>query len=181
MIRIIAGKYGGRKINQPSLEITRPTIDRIREAIFSSIQFKIQDAIVLDLFSGSGAFSFEAVSRGAMKSIAVDNNRKVIEVIKNNRDLLSAKNVDVINGDAIKYTASKKGTKFNLIFIDPPYEMIDLYNEALREISSGGLLIENGYIIVETDNPESILIPNGYMIQKNKKYGKISILLISKV
>ncbi|CAM9153696.1 16S rRNA (guanine(966)-N(2))-methyltransferase RsmD [Mycoplasma marinum] len=181
MLRIISGKYGGRQIEQPEMEITRATTDRIREAIFSSIQFDVPNSLVLDLFSGSGAFALEAVSRGAMKAIAIEKNSKAINIIKSNKDLLKINNMDIIKTDAISYVKSKSGAKFNLIFMDPPYEEIDLYNQTLEEIKKSNLLATNGYIILETDRAAELIIPDKFMIQKSKKYGKISVLLISNV
>ncbi|TCG10500.1 16S rRNA (guanine(966)-N(2))-methyltransferase RsmD [Mycoplasma todarodis] len=181
MLRIIAGKYGGRQLEQPSLDTTRATTDRIREAIFSSIQFDIEGAIVLDLFSGSGAFSFESVSRGAMKSIAIEKDRKAASVIEHNKQTLKITNVDIFKMDALSYIKSKAGAKFNFIFVDPPYEDTELYNETLSAIKSSDLLGQNGYIILETDDPKKIVIPEGYMVQRTKKYGKISVLFISNI
>ncbi len=181
MLRIIAGEYRGRKIEQPDLNITRPTMDRVREAVFSSIQFKLEKAIVLDLFAGSGVFSFESVSRGAMKSIAVENNLKAINVITKNKEILNAKNVEIVNADAIRFLDMKKGAKFKFIFMDPPFSEMNLYNEALEKIVKNNLLESTGYIILETNNVQEVKIPKTLMIQKSKKYGKIDILLISNV
>ncbi|NQZ28896.1 MAG: 16S rRNA (guanine(966)-N(2))-methyltransferase RsmD [Mycoplasmatales bacterium] len=181
MLRIIAGKYGGRQLEQPCLDTTRATTDRIREAIFSSIQFDIKDAIVLDLFSGSGAFSFESVSRGAMKAIAIEKDKKAAEIIQYNKNNISAHNVDIFKMDAISYIKSKVGTKFDFIFVDPPYEQTQLYNETLTNVKSSNLLSSNGYIILETNDPKKIEIPEGFMIQKSKKYGKVTVLFISNI
>ncbi len=181
MLRIIAGKYGGRKLEQPSLETTRATTDRIREAIFSSIQFNIDGALVLDLFSGSGAFAFESVSRGAMKSIAIEKDPKAAKVIEYNKQTINANNVDIFRMDAISYIKSKSGAKFDFIFVDPPYEEIKLYNETLNNIKTSELMANSGYIILETDSPHKIKLPEGFMIQKNKKYGKVHVLFISNI
>ncbi|MCP4336763.1 MAG: 16S rRNA (guanine(966)-N(2))-methyltransferase RsmD [Mycoplasma sp.] len=181
MLRIISGEYKGRKIEQPDLKITRPTIDRVREAIFSSIQFKLKNSIILDLFAGSAAFSIEAISRGAMKSIAVENNRQALKVIENNKKKLGISNLIIINRDAVQYTKYTSGVKFDFIFMDPPFKEYDLYNKTLQNIFQNNLLNNNGYIIIETNNKDKIEIPKGYMIQKNKKYGKKDVLLISKI
>ncbi len=181
MLRIIAGKYGGRQLEQPSLDTTRATTDRIREAVFSSIQFDIEGAIVLDLFSGSGAFSFESVSRGAMKAIAIEKDRKAASIIEFNKSTISANNVDIFKMDAISYIKSKAGAKFDFIFVDPPYEETELYNETLKSIKASDLLNSNGYIILETDDPKKLDIPEGFMIQRSKKYGKVTVLFISNI
>ncbi len=181
MLRIIGGIHRSRKIEQPSREITRPTTDRVKEAIFSSIQFKIKNAIILDLFSGSGSLALEAVSRGAMKAYCVDNSSDAIDVIKHNKELLNMNNVEVIKQDAISFVRNKKGTNFDFIFIDPPFQETNLYTKTLAEIEKCNLLSPTGLIILETDNPKEIIIPKNLMIQKTKEYGKITILLISKM
>ncbi|TNK82019.1 16S rRNA (guanine(966)-N(2))-methyltransferase RsmD [Mycoplasmopsis pullorum] len=178
MLRIISGKYGGRKINQPSEQITRPTTDKVREAVFSSIHFNLEDSIVLDLFSGSGAWSIEAVSRGAMKAIAVEKNRSAFSIIKSNLELLKINNIDLYNEDANRFLDSKKGIEVDFIFMDAPYVEYELINTLLNKIKEYKTLKSNGVIIIETDNPDLISLPKDFIIQKQKKYGKIHILYI---
>ena len=89
MLRIIAGKYRSRILEQPPLSITRPTIDRAREALFNIIQNDIENSVVLDCFAGSGAFCFEAVSRGATKAIAIEKNPIAFAIIQKNLEKLN--------------------------------------------------------------------------------------------
>lgn len=172
MLRIIAGKYRSRVLTQPPIQITRSTTDRIREAIFSSIQFKLPNAVVLDLCAGSGAFSFESISRGATKAVAVDLNEKAIKVIKKNAEDLQVNNIDVYQMDVLNFLAQKKGTKFDVIFLDPPYDNENLYNEALRIISENQLLNTLGIIVLEKSINVNINIPENLAVQKRKNYGK---------
>ncbi|WP_027120389.1 16S rRNA (guanine(966)-N(2))-methyltransferase RsmD [Mycoplasmopsis lipofaciens] len=180
MLRIISGKYRSRKIEQPDLEFTRPTTDRIREAIFSSIRQNIENKIILDLFSGSGAISFEAISNYCMKAIAVDNNNNAINIIKKNASILKANNIDIVKMDALQYLQNSTGRKFDYIFLDPPYDQYELLNNALQQIKINKYLNKNGLIIVETNDKSKIKIPDKFLIQKEKQYGKIFILFISK-
>ena len=179
MLRVISGKYRGRKLIEPSGENTRPTMDRIKESIFSSIHFGLENAIILDLFSGSGSLAIEAVSRGAMKAFAIDNDKFAIKAIKKNIENLEIKNVKELKIDAISFLKSMSGAKFNYIFIDPPYKNNELYNNSLIEIAKGKMLKELGNIILETNSPREIRIPNKLTIQKEKKYGKTTILYIA--
>lgn len=172
MLRIIAGKWRSRVLLQPPTQITRPTIDRIREAIFSSIQFKIPNAIILDLCAGSGAFSFESLSRGATKALAVEANEKAVKVIKQNAADLQVTNIDVYQMDILSFLAQKKGMKFDIIFLDPPYENENLYNDALKLISENKMLNTLGIIVLEKSDRASINVPADLAVQKRKSYGK---------
>lgn len=183
MLRIIAGKYRKSILNQPNIDITRSTTDRVRESIFNCLQGRVDGSIVLDLFSGSGAMAIEAISRGAMKSICVDNSKEAISIIKANSEKLSIKNIDIYNQDASSFLMSKKGTKYDLIFLDPPYKNIVLLNQVLEILAKDVFLNQYGQIIVETqeDNFPEIKLPNKLIIDKTKKYGKTIIIFINNV
>lgn len=178
MLRIIAGTLRGRKIEQPSLEITRPTTDKVREAIFSSIQFEIENSKVLDLFCGSGAMSFEAISRGAKEVDASEKERKVFNLIKSQILKLNVNNFNLYNASAQLLIEMKKEKKYNFIFLDPPYGKIELLNSTLNQIVEKNILENHGTIIVETNDIKKIEIPNLLEIYKHKKYGKTDILYI---
>lgn len=177
MLRIIGGEHRGRKLQQPDLKITRPTTDRAKEATFSMIQFQVKGSIFLDLYSGSGSIAIEAASRGAIKVFAVEQDAKAIKVIKDNLEMLKINNVTVIKSKVETFLAGMGGTKFDFIYMDPPYNE-NLYNESLRLIQEFKLLKEQGLIIIETSRPNDITIPKGLVVQKTKKYGKSSILVI---
>lgn len=183
MLRIIAGKYRKSILNQPNIKSTRATTDRVRESIFNCIQGKVEGSIVLDLFSGSGAMSIESISRGAMKSICVDNSKEAISVIKDNLSKLSISNSDVYYQDALSFLASKKGTKYDLIFLDPPYKEIILLNDVLEILSESSFLNNYGQIIIETQNDNflKIEIPKKFIIDKVKNYGKTTIIFINNI
>lgn len=183
MLRIIAGKYKGSLIQQPNKKNTRATTDRVRESIFNCIQNEIEDKIILDLFSGSGAMAIESISRGAMKAISVDNSKEAFLVIKNNSDKLNINNIDIINQDCMNFLKSKQGTKYDIIFLDPPYKEISLLNTVLEYLAKNSFLNKYGKIIIENseENFLKIAIPNKMIIDKIKNYGKVNIIFINNI
>jgi len=179
-MRIIAGKYRGRKLLELTHLGTRPTIDRVREAIFSKIQFDIKDGVVLDLFSGTGAMSFEALSRGAKVVYSVDNSKESYELIKQNNDLLK-ENLNIICADfkTSLLDFKKQNKTFDVIFLDPPYES-DYAEYSLEFIATNNLLNDNGVIVWEHNKDKNnFIIPNKLIIYDEKKYGTVFITYIT--
>ena len=142
-MRIVAGKYRGRKLKEFDLETTRPTLDRVKESIFNLIQFDVYDSVVLDLFSGTGALGIEAISRGARKTYLVDNNNNAIKIINEN-----LKGIDgiyeVVKQDSIEFLKNKY--KYDIVLLDPPYKT-DYVFESLNIIINKNRE-ENGLIKV---------------------------------
>lgn len=183
MLRIVAGKYRGSLVEQPDKNITRSTTDRVRESIFNCIQNNIEKSVVLDLFSGSGAMAIESVSRGAMKAICVDNNADSVRIINKNINKLLIENIDTYNKDALEFLSNKKGTKYDLIFLDPPYIKIDLLNSALEILQNNFFLNTYGKIIIETnvENFNKVIVPKKFIIHSIKKYGNTIIILVNNI
>ncbi|UWD34462.1 16S rRNA (guanine(966)-N(2))-methyltransferase RsmD [Mesomycoplasma molare] len=179
MLRIIAGKLKGRKIEEPDLNIVRPTTDRVRESIFSSIQFEIEGTKVLDLFSGSGAISFEFISRGAKEVFSSEKNRKVFNLIEKNQKKLNIENLFLFNVEAFQMIELFKEKKFDFIYLDPPYNEVTLLEETCKKILENDILDEHGTLIVET-NTEKIKFSDEFLIDKKKKYGKTFVFFIKK-
>ena len=120
-MRIIAGKYRGKKLQEFDLDSTKPTLDRVKESMFNLIQFDVVDSKVLDLFSGTGALGVEALSRGAASCVFVDANTQAIEITKNNsRDIDGLKTY--IKSDYLDYLNQCKD-KFDIILLDPPHRI----------------------------------------------------------
>ncbi|UWV81023.1 16S rRNA (guanine(966)-N(2))-methyltransferase RsmD [Mycoplasmopsis cynos] len=179
MLRIISGKYRNRKIQEPDLKITRPTTDKVREAIFSSLQFKIIGKKCLDLFAGSGALSIEAISRGAKATTAIEKNKEVYKIMLNNINSIKIEEINTLNTDALNFL--KLNSKvFDFIFIDAPYHEYSLVNECLSLINVNGTLHSEGEIILETNSIKEIVIPSGLKVYKSKRYGRIDVLYIIK-
>ena len=180
MMRIITGTARGTRLETLDGETTRPTIERIKEAVFSTIQFDIEGRRVLDLFAGSGQLGLEALSRGALKAVFVDNDREASEIVKRNaqKTKLYEKCV-VLNTDYQQYIRNAKGKeKFDIIFLDPPYQT-DMLDKALAGIADSDILYDNGIIICESDRTEP-LSAEGMELVKHARYGKVYITILMK-
>lgn len=168
-MRIISGKYRAKKIKGFDIDGTRPTMDRVKESIFSMIQNYIKDSNILDLFAGSGSLGIEALSNGAKEAYFIDNNIKLINIIKENVIGIE-ENVHILKSDynnALELFKNSK-IKFDIIFLDPPYKM-NLINNCLDKIVDYELLNSGGIIVCEyeTENVESSRLK----LLKEKKYG----------
>jgi len=164
-MRVISGKYKGRNILGFDINGTRPTMDRVKESMFASIQTYVKDAVVLDLFAGSGSLGIEAISNGASKCYFVDHNKIAIDTI--NKNISGIDNCFVLKKDykeALKFFKDNN-IKFDLILLDPPYND-NLLNDAIKLIEEYELL--NGILVCEVENYE---IETNYELIKDKKYG----------
>lgn len=172
-MKVVSGFLKGKKIKGYDIVGTRPTMDRVKESLFASIQDYIQDSIVLDLFAGSGNLGIEAISNGGSKCYFVDNNRKCVGVIKENiSDFEIEDKCVVLNRDyrkALKYFCDNN-IKFDLILVDPPYEYLAI-NEVIKLISGYKLLRDNGIMVLEYRNDVISFSDNNYNLLKYKKYG----------
>ena len=181
-MKIISGVYKGRRLEGFDIEGTRPTMDRVKESLFAIIQNSIKDAIVLDLFAGSGNLGLEALSNGAKYAYLVDKNKKAISTIKTNLDLLRVSNSIIFNCDyqlALKNFFEKK-IKFDLIFLDPPYKT-DYIEKSILLIDEYSLLNKNGMIICESDSLDKIVYNESYICVKNRKYGDKYIVILKQM
>ena len=172
-MRVISGSLRGRKIKGYDIDGTRPTMDRVKESIFGSIQNYIEGSMVLDLFAGSGNLGIEAISNGCSFCYFVDNNRKCVDVIKDN--LNEFKIVDkgkVILGDydIVLDKLCKDNVKFDVIFIDPPYKY-KIVNKLMDSMILDKILNDGGIVIFEYSNDDLRKEYDDYLLLKNKKYG----------
>jgi len=176
-MQIISGKFARRKLTAPTGAQTRPTLARVKESVFSIIQDKIQNAKVLDLFAGSGAYAAECASRGAAEVILVDQSPEAAKAIAKNLKGMEYQLVQLEVEHALS-RLKNQGKKFNLIFMDPPYNS-DLGFLALRKIAHNNLLNEDGIIIFETTGKNDLpKIPKSYIIVKDKSYGTARVLIL---
>lgn len=171
-MRVIAGKYKSRKLKTLAGKHTRPTADKLKGAIFSSIAFEVKYGQMLDLFSGSGAMGIEAISRGFDYAYFNDNSKEAISVIKKNiKELKLEAKSKVFNFDyqqALKVVSKNK--KIDFIFIDPPYDKIDITN-VFDNINKYDILSEKGLVCVETSNKQVLLDKYHDLIKyKEKNY-----------
>lgn len=178
-MRIIAGKYKGRRLEQPDPIITRPTMDRTREAVFSILGHHIffSHARVLDAFAGSGAYGFEALSRGAGHVYCVEQHPKACAVIKNNAQILGcASDVSVLCQDVLKMAQVTQPV--DLIFMDPPYQK-NLVPPALKYLLQRGWIGAKTVIVVEVERGETLDLSNdGFVITLNRPYGRNNIYIV---
>lgn len=176
-MKVISGILKGRNIEGYNIDGTRPTMDRVKESLFGMIQDYIKDSIVLDLFAGSGQLGIEAISNGAKLCYFIDNNNEVIKTLNKNITNLKIKdNSKIILSDWKKFLndSSNSNIKFDLIFVDPPYNY-DVYEKILEKVSTLNLLNNNGLIILEHHNLKLKDKYNNLTLYKQKKYGNKSV------
>lgn len=170
-MRIISGSRRGHKLHEFEGEDVRPTTDRVKESIFNLIQNHVPDATVLDMFGGSGALAFEALSRGAESAVVIDSDKRSVELIrKNMRDLKFEDVCDVRQLSCFDY-AKTCDKKFDLIFLDPPYNK-GFIEPALTAISENELLSESGIVLLESDNTDFKNEFPGLLMEKQRRYGR---------
>ena len=177
-MRVIAGKYRGKKLKEFSLTTTKPTLDRVKESLFSSIQFDLIDASVLDLFSGTGALGIESLSRGANSVEFVDCNNEAIKIINQNLSGIDG-SVKVTKSDYMSYLNQVKseGKKYDIILLDPPYNT-DYGINAINYILDNDLLSEKGIIMYEKSNSTPFMLNVEGYNYKSKKYGTVELVKI---
>ncbi len=179
-MRVIGGYLKGRKLTPPRSDRVRPTIDRVKEAIFNIIP-EWDDLIILDLFAGTGNLGIEAYSRGAKKVFFVDNDINSIMVIRENLekfDLLRQSKIYSLDFKSALKKFSRETIKFDIIFIDPPFKK-DYWEEAFELIINGNLLTKNGFIITEVPTYKSIQIPPKLKTYRDREYGQNRLLILT--
>lgn len=171
-MRVISGDLKGRSILGFNMDGTRPTMDRVKESIFSSIQLLVPNSICLDLFAGSGSLGIEAISNGAKICYFVDKSDKAFNILKTNMNNFKIDNSVILKMDYKSALNNFKNDNlvFDIIFLDPPYNM-HIINDIIDYIAKNNLLSNDGVIICEVDeNYLNVQIDN--LIQyKNKRYG----------
>ena len=182
MTRIIAGTVGGRTLRTPPGSGTRPTSDRVREALFSALDARdaVRGARVLDLYAGSGALGLEAASRGAASVVLVESDRRAAEVISGNvRDLGLAQRVRVTRSsvEAALARAAGESERADLVFIDPPYDVDEVSLAVVLGRLAAGWLAEGGLVVVERSkrSPEPAWPVGLKRVGKPRKYGETTI------
>ena len=179
-MRVITGKARGVQLKTPQGMLTRPTTDRVKEALFSIINFDIPGAAVLDLFGGTGQLGIEALSRGAVSAVFVDAREDSCKLIKEN---LKRTKLDscakVLRSDYMDYL-NRCRDKFQIIFLDPPYAEVFLEN-ALKRITEIDIVESNGIIV--TERPVGKELPweqDGYTRSRDYKYGNTILTIYRK-
>ena len=182
-MRVIAGKYKGRKLNSPEDNNVRPTTDKAKEALFSILTNDIYGARVLDLFAGTGGLGIEALSRGASYCVFADSSKRSLSLIKSNLEHCKVEEpTRVAAGDYRKVLKNLAGRiedgleePFDIILLDPPYDA-GFMDETFRLIAEGGVLADGGMIVAEhrkhEELPENL---RGFTRTKERRYGVVKL------
>lgn len=184
-MRIISGTAKGTKLYTLDGLTTRPTLDRVKESLFNIIYDKIEDSVVLDLFSGSGAIGLEFASRGARKVYLCDKSKEACKIIEKNIEKTHlAEKVELFNTDFLNTIKKLENKKVDIVYLDPPYKT-DFIEMAMKELIMANILEENTIIIAETDEKDRIIknieeIKEVQIIDQ-RKYGRANILFLERM
>jgi 16S rRNA (guanine966-N2)-methyltransferase len=186
-LRIIGGSFRGRKISFTPLDGLRPTPNRVRETLFNWLAPVITDAKCLDLFAGSGALGFEALSRGASLVTFVDKSRKVIEKLKENAALLHITNIGFLVAEIPKFLkkiaieSQQNNIDYDIVFLDPPFYK-NLVEITCQKLEENNLLAKNALIYLETEIKIDVekSVPKNWMQLQNKKSGHVKYSLFQR-
>jgi 16S rRNA (guanine966-N2)-methyltransferase len=169
-MRVVAGELGGRRLSAPEGTATRPTTDRVREAIFNSLGSAglLEGALVADLFAGSGAIGIEALSRGAERCVFVERDRAALRALDDNLDALDLRDRSkVLASDAMSVAASIDA---DIVFADPPYEF-DAWDDLLGRVTAD-------LVVAESGGP--VAAPSGWAVTREKKYGRTRVTFLER-
>ncbi len=176
MTRVIAGTHRGRRLSVPSGEATRPTSDRAREGMFSSLQslLDLDGAIVLDLYAGSGAFGLEALSRGAADATLVEDNPRALKAIQANVDSLGL-SATVVDAEVSAFLAGPP-SPYDLVVLDPPYELeVDTVLAALLPWLAPGAVV----VVERRTRGAEPVAPEGLVVERSRRYGEATLWYFS--
>ena len=179
-MRVITGTARGVSLKAPKGMDTRPTMDQVKEGIFSAIQFEVEGRRVLDLFAGSGQLGIEALSRGAAEAVFVDARRDACQIVKENLEKTRlAARAEVVQSDYLSYLGRCRRT-FDLVLLDPPYAEVFLEN-ALKRISEIDILSDSGIIICERPVEKALTAEYaGLAHYRDYRYGKTAVTIYRK-
>lgn len=182
-MRVIAGRYGGRRLQAPRGRGTRPTSDRVREALFSMLG-SVEGAQALDLFAGTGALGIEALSRGAIRAVFVERDATALGVLKANMEALNLREpeAEVRRADALAAlrTARERRETYDLVFVDPPYRDAQAWESRLPAVLPA-LLAPAGRVVVESDRRMPLALEVGHErlgVERERRYGDTSITIL---
>ncbi|WP_105102493.1 16S rRNA (guanine(966)-N(2))-methyltransferase RsmD [Microbulbifer pacificus] len=176
-LRIIGGRWRGRKVAFAPIEGLRPTGDRLRETLFNWLQFHLPGARCLDLFAGSGALGLEALSRGAAAVDFVELDRGAAQMLRQQLDLLNAEGAQVHNCPA-EVVLTQPGDTWDLVFIDPPFAG-DLWASTIQCLVDSGRIGPGTLVYVESPRDTLIPTPPGWQLEKEKQAGQVCMRLFS--
>ncbi len=182
-MRIVGGRLKGRVLKGPTSNAIRPTSDRLRETLFNILAHAYGDPVtgarVIDLFSGTGALAFEALSRGAAFAHLVDDHEAACGLIRANLEALGLKDTTkLLRKDARKLGPMPAGAPFDLVFLDPPYGK-SLAAPALASLAAGAWLAKGALIIVEELADAEVIMPEGFSLIETRRYDDTQLLFLN--
>ena len=179
-VRIIGGKWRSRKISFPQIDEIRPTPDRVRETLFNWLSNRITGARCLDLFAGSGALSFEALSRGASYVMMFDRSIEVIRQLNKNSQLLGAQHCEIRRGNVPYCLAPNSADPFDIIFLDPPFHK-HLIASSLQALENMNYLSRSSLLYIESELiKKDLSLPENWVTLNNKRAGQVNYYLLEK-
>ena len=177
MIRITGGENRSRLLETPNTTLTKPTMDRVREGVFSALGDAVKNANVLDLFAGSGSYGFESLSRGAKFATFVDSSYDAIKVIRRNSVNLKCEKISIKTEDVLSFLSGNPGN-FDIIFVDPPYKL-EVYEEIVKTVIDKEILSSNGIIVLESER-ELEIDESKFKSARLYKYGIARVYILRK-
>jgi len=177
-VRIISGAWRSRRIAFPASEGLRPTPDRVRETVFNWLTPFLPGAACLDLFAGSGAFGFEALSRGAARAVLVEKRLEVFAALRHNREQLKAEHANIVHADAVEFLRGP-AVAFDIVFIDPPYAS-GLLAPCVELLDTRGWLKPDAFIYLEAPEGETPPLPASWQQVRSKTAGQVGYHLARK-
>lgn len=177
MIRITGGTNRSRLLETPKGTLTKPTMDKVRSAVFSALGDSIKNAKVLDLFAGSGSYGFEALSRGASFATFIDKSDNAYNAVRENGKKLCYENIEILFGDSISFL--KETTEvFDVVFVDPPYKL-EVYSDVVKTLTERKLISESSIIVLESER-ELEFDSSSFKEVRFYKYGLAKIYILRK-
>jgi 16S rRNA (guanine966-N2)-methyltransferase len=170
-VRIVGGAWRSRRLTFPASEGLRPTPDRVRETVFNWLAAYLPGATCLDLFAGSGAFGFEALSRAAARVVLVEKRLDVVAALRDNREQLKAEHADIVHADAADYLRGP-ATAFDIVFLDPPYAS-GLLVPCVQLLEARGWLKPDAYIYLEAPQGGVPSLPESWQLLRSKTAGQV--------
>ncbi len=179
-MRVITGSARGRRLKEPSNYDIRPTTDKVKESMFNILQFRLENASVLDLFAGTGQLGIEALSRGAAQCVFVDRSSEAIRIVGENLRATGLEDrARVVRADSLEYLETARG--FDIILMDPPYAQ-ELLEKALNIIGRFDILNKNGIIICESDKTRVLpRLHEADFAAREYNYGRVKLTTYTRI
>jgi len=173
-IRIIGGKWRGRKLSVLDKQGLRPTTDRVKETLYNWLMPIIQNSNCLDCFSGSGSLGFEAASRGAQSVTLLEKDKQVANQLKKNKQLIASDNIDIYVTDTFQWLDKPAQKQFDVVFIDPPFHQ-SLIEKTVQLLENNHWLTSSAYIYIESETNHDLTsyIPSNWYLHREKTAGQV--------